>query len=104
MDYMILDSTGNALASFQDEWTARATMHAMVKVEPEAADHIVLLGYDDSGMPVGEALSIGDVPPPVSVESSLAGLVQPLTDVATRVTSRTLYRGFVPAAGVRMPA
>ena len=35
---MILDNAGNAIASFDDEMTARATIHAIVRIEPEAAD------------------------------------------------------------------
>jgi hypothetical protein len=104
MDYVILDSAGNALASFSDELTARATIHAMVRVEPDAAEHIALLGYDDEGMPVGEALGVMDVEPPVTISMSLEGFLQPLTAAAVRATSRTSYRGFVPAAGVRIPA
>ena len=52
MDYVILDSAGNALASFYDEMTARATLHAIAAVEPEAAEHVVLLAYGDDGVPV----------------------------------------------------
>lgn len=70
MEYMILDSAGNALASFEDEATARATLHAMVMVEPDAADETVLLAYDDGGMPVGEALFAWDVSPAVTVQPS----------------------------------
>jgi hypothetical protein len=70
MDYMILDSAGNALASFNDETTARATLHAIAAVEPEAAEHVVLLAYDDEGMPIGEALTVLDCPPAVTIEPS----------------------------------
>jgi hypothetical protein len=104
MDYVILDSAGNALASFTDELTARATIHAMVRVEPDAADHLALLGYDDTGMPVGIAKCVADVEPPVTISTALEGLLQPLTAAAIRATSRTSYRGFVPAAGLRISA
>ena len=70
MTYMILDSAGNALASFDDELTARATMLSMATLEPDAADHMALLEYDDEGMPVGQALSIYDLEPAVTVAPS----------------------------------
>jgi hypothetical protein len=70
MDYMILDSAGNAVASFDNDATARATMHAIVAIEPEAADHLVLLAYDDEGMPVGEARTFVDVAPAFVIEPS----------------------------------
>ena len=69
-EYMILDDAGNALASFSDEVTAHATLHAIVAVEPDAAEHVVLLAYDDDGMPVGDALSVWDVPMAVTIQPS----------------------------------
>ena len=60
MDYMILDSAGNALASFQDEETAHATLYAMSQVEPLAAEDVALIAYGDDGLPVGEAMFIAD--------------------------------------------
>ena len=69
-EYMILDDAGNALASFSDEVTAHATLHAIVAVEPDAAEHVVLLAYDDDGMPIGDALSVWDVPMAVTIQPS----------------------------------
>jgi hypothetical protein len=65
---MILDSAGNAIASFTDEMTARATIHAIIRIEPESADELVLLAYDDDGMPVGQAQTFFDVPPAVTID------------------------------------
>ena len=70
MDYMIMDSAGNAVASYDDDLTACAVMHAIVAIEPDAADHLVLLAYDEDGMPVGDARTIVDVPSGVVVEPS----------------------------------
>jgi len=42
----------------------------MVQVEPEAAEHLVLLAYDDDGLAVGEAQTVYDVPLPVTVQPS----------------------------------
>ena len=79
MDYTILDSAGNALASFaDDELAARATLHAMVAVEPDAAEDVVLLAYGDDGLPVGRALSFYDCPPPVTFAETPAPVLESL--------------------------
>ena len=70
MQHAILDSAGNTVASFDDALAARASLHAMVAVEPEAAEHLALLTYDDDGIPVGEALTVFDVQPGVEFEPS----------------------------------
>jgi hypothetical protein len=91
MEYMILDDGGNALAAFADETTARATLHAIVRAEPEAVDYVVLLAYDDDGMPVGEAMRVADVPAPFTVEPSQF-LLPRLTDALVRQIPRTSTR------------
>jgi hypothetical protein len=104
MEYMILDSAGNAVASFDDETTARATLYAIVEVEPEAADHLVLLTYDDDGMPVGDAKTYVDVPPAVEVRQS-EFVLEPLTDALVKAVRRkqTTYVGHVLPWGPRVP-
>lgn len=94
MDYMILDTAGNALASFDDEVTAYAAIHAMVALERETAEHVVLLAYGDDGIPVGDALRVWDVPLPVTVHASCgAHLVQPRMTVGVTHRSHTEYFG-----------
>jgi hypothetical protein len=99
MDYMILDSAGNALASFEDELTARATLHAIAAVDPEAREQVVLLAYDDDGMPVGDAVTVIDCDPPVSVEPSsfVFGLS---TSALIRRVSSSQKRYVAPSAPV----
>jgi hypothetical protein len=99
MQFTILDSAGNALASFEDDLTARAVMHAIVAVEPEASEQIAMLRFGDDGMPIGDAVMPIDVAPPVEVESEF--IVAQFTSGALRepVTARTLYRPLV-AAGI----
>lgn len=58
MYFVILDSTGNLVESFDDETVARATLSRIVHDEPEAADHVALITYDEDGMPVGDAITI----------------------------------------------
>jgi hypothetical protein len=102
MDYMILDSAGNALAAFDDELTARATLHAMAAVDPESAEHVALLTYDDSGMPVGEAVTVVDCEPPVSVEPSLFVSAR-TTEAWIRRVSRDQRRYVSPSPPVWRP-
>lgn len=96
MDYMILDSDGNALASFTDEVTARATLQAIALVEPAAANHTALLTYDEDGMPVGEALFAWDVPSPVTVLPS-EFVVTMETKTILRHTQTNRYLGGLDA-------
>jgi hypothetical protein len=104
MEYMILDSAGNAVASFEDEAAARATLYAIVEVEPDAADHLVLLAYDDDGMPVGDAKTYVDVPPAVEVRES-AFVLESLTDALVKAVreKQTSYFGQVVPWGTRTP-
>lgn len=95
MQYVILDSAGNALASYDDQLDAYASLHAMVAVEPEASEHLAVLGYDDRGMPVGEAVMAIDVPPAVSWPTS-SFLVPQLTSGLLREPAQTRTR-YVPA-------
>ena len=54
MDYVLLSSTGNLIDSFKDEAAARAALQQIVATEPEAAEDVALLTYDEGGRPVGE--------------------------------------------------
>lgn len=94
MQYMIFDSAGNALASFDDEGRAHATLYSILRIEPDAAEHVALLAYDDDGMPVGDALTVFDVPPPVSVEPSQFLQAPRLTAPVGWQFSRTQNRFF----------
>jgi hypothetical protein len=67
---MILDNHGNAVASFDDEISARAGMHAIVAVEPECADSLILMTFDEEGLPVGDAHTFAETPPGVCLEPS----------------------------------
>jgi hypothetical protein len=58
MHYMILDSAGNAVDTFDDLRAALDALEQLVEAEPEAAEHLVLLSYDAEGNPVGEALTV----------------------------------------------
>ena len=54
MNFSIFDS-GNLVASYTDEQAARDALAQLVADDPETADDIVLVGFDDDdGQPVGE--------------------------------------------------
>jgi hypothetical protein len=98
MQFLILDRLGNAVAAYDDEGTARANLHAIVEVEPEAADEIVLVQYDDDGMPVGEPVTAYDAPLPVTVRAPEYVLERSTTATVRRVTKaqRRYFPGVVP--------
>lgn len=54
MYYVLMDSTGNLIESFRDEDAARAALEEIVENEPEAAEDVVLLAYEDDGTPGGD--------------------------------------------------
>ncbi|MEX2197080.1 MAG: hypothetical protein WD844_17545 [Thermoleophilaceae bacterium] len=58
MHYVLMDSTGNLIDSYDREEEAHAALNRIVHEEPEAADHVALLTYDDEGNPVGQAVTI----------------------------------------------
>lgn len=62
MTWMLLDETGNAIAAYNDDVSAHAAMRSLAEAEPEAADLIVLVRYDDEGHPIGEAVTVEDLP------------------------------------------
>jgi hypothetical protein len=96
---MILDSTGSTVASFEDELAARASLHAIVAVEPDAADHLVLLAYGDDGIPIGDACTVWDMSSPVTMEASEfveVRLTQSLIRRCSRFDTR-YFPGAVPA-------
>src|SRR5436309_724655 len=90
MVYMIFDDAWDAVASFDREESAFATLHAIVTVEPDAADHLTIVIYDEEGMPVGDALTIEDVPSPVTVGGSDL-VVETLSRVAWHAHAQTRY-------------
>ena len=58
MFYAILDSTGNLVESFDEERQAGAMLERLVGEEPDTAEHLALLTYDEHGEPVGDAITM----------------------------------------------
>jgi hypothetical protein len=60
MNYVILDSTGNLVASFDDEAVAMAAMGQIGYQDPLAVGELALIKYDDAGMPVGDSVILSE--------------------------------------------
>jgi hypothetical protein len=90
MTYMLLDSVGNAINAFGDELEARAALRAIAEAQPDAADHVLLLAYDEDGHPIGEALTVHELPEMTTDVApsawTLAGALT--TGVETQATNR----------------
>lgn len=63
MDYLLMDSAGNAVDSF-DNWPDAVTvLREMVTERPSAALDLAILPFDDEGQPAGEATTAAEVVP-----------------------------------------
>jgi len=54
MHYVLLSSTGNMIDSYEEEAGARAALQRIVDAEPDAAEDIALVTYDESSLPTGD--------------------------------------------------
>jgi hypothetical protein len=61
MTYSILDSPGNLVDAFEQRDPAVAALRAIVQVEPEAAD-VVMVAQEDEGEMVGETIYWSSLP------------------------------------------
>jgi hypothetical protein len=74
MRFVITDSEGNLLDSFDDELTAHLALREIAADDPD--DRPFLLAYSDDGTPVGEAVTVDELPVTL-VKSVLNVGVQP---------------------------
>jgi hypothetical protein len=88
MTWMLLDQDGNAIATYDDEVEAHVAMRAIVDGEPGAAGSILLIGYDDRGNPVGEAVTYDELP-----ASTVTVTEVPAEGIAVFLTRRTFGLG-----------
>lgn len=61
MDFMILDSAGNAVESFDSERQAVRALVDMAEADSSAALHLAVLAFEDDGEPVGDPLTVADL-------------------------------------------
>lgn len=73
MNFMIFDSTGNAIDAFDDGDQARIALREMIIADPSAATELALFAFDESGSVVGEAEIAADVVPELVRRMTLRG-------------------------------
>jgi hypothetical protein len=73
MDFMIFDTTGNAVAAYPDALSASDALRALVIDDPEAGRELALFAFDEEGHAVGEAVVGADVAPEYAGKVSLTG-------------------------------
>lgn len=61
MRYVIADSEGSTLDSFDDEAAALAAFRDAAEEHPDRADELFLLTYSDDGEPLGETVTVDDI-------------------------------------------
>ena len=87
MDYMIMDSAGNALEAFESDAAAIAAMISIARSDASAAHHVAVIAFDEHGDAIGEPLTVADVEPEAATTVVLASaswvLQTPLNWLAT---------------------
>lgn len=73
MDYMLVDTTGNALDAFSDRTAAEKALLALVADDRAAASEVTLLAFDRRGVVVGEAIVAADLRPEAAVSIHFEG-------------------------------
>lgn len=73
MAFVIMDSTGNALDSFEERDAALAGLRALALDDPCQASDLALLTFDDQGHATDEAVVVADVVPEVVSELAMVG-------------------------------
>jgi hypothetical protein len=63
MDFMILDSAGNAVEAFESERDAIKALLGIADEDRRAAQHLAILAFDSDGDAIGEPLTVADVRP-----------------------------------------
>ena len=56
--YVLMDSGGNLIEAFDDHDEALGALRRIIADEPEAAEHVALVIYDEHGNPVSDAMTI----------------------------------------------
>jgi hypothetical protein len=89
MDYMIMDSAGNAVEAFQSDAAAIAALVSIARSDAGAARHLAVIAFDEHGDAIGEPLTVADVVPEAATTVVLASaswvLQTPLNWLATRL-------------------
>jgi hypothetical protein len=57
-DWMLMDSSGNMIDSFDGQETAREALREILEAAPGNADHLALIGFDADGEPVAPSAAV----------------------------------------------
>lgn len=61
MQFVIVDNEGSVLDTFDDRQMAESALRLIVRHDKKAADDLLLLTYDNSGDPAGDAVVFEDI-------------------------------------------
>ena len=91
MDYMIMDSAGNAVEAFDSDAAAIAALVSIARSDADAAHHLAVIAFDEHGDAMGEPLTVADVEPEAATTVVLASatwvLQTPLNWLATSLAT-----------------
>jgi hypothetical protein len=76
MDFMLVDSTGNAVDAFTDLEAAERALIALAADDALAAIHFAILAYNERGVAVGDPVVVADVRPEHAVRLEVEGDVE----------------------------
>jgi hypothetical protein len=73
MDFMLLDSSGNAVDAFDTDAAAVHAFVALINHDPALARNIALIAFDDDGIAVGDPLIAADLMPDAVITAMVDG-------------------------------
>jgi hypothetical protein len=73
MDFMIMDSAGNAIESFDSDSDAMDALIGFAEGDERTATELAVLAFDDEGELVGEPITVADLLPEAATKLTMAG-------------------------------
>jgi len=73
MDFMIIDSAGNAVEAYDSEQEAVDALLSMAAEDNRVAAHLAVLAFDDQGEAIGEPVTVADTRPDMATTLTMSG-------------------------------
>jgi hypothetical protein len=73
MDFMIMDTAGNAIESYDSDVAAMQALIALAQDDERIATQLAILAFDDEGYAVGDPLTVADLRPEAATKLTMAG-------------------------------
>src|SRR5690242_159465 len=73
MDFMIMDSAGNAIESYDSDGGAMQALITFAENDARAAATLAVLAFDDAGELVGDPITVADLRPEAATKLTMAG-------------------------------